>query len=99
VGLSTHLVQGADGALYGVSNSGGKYGLGVVFRLASYGELNEIHSFSGTEGGSSPYSALIQAQDGQLYGTARNGGLLGYGTVFPITFSRHLHAIYHFNWS
>lgn len=35
--------------------------------------------------GSFPFSALIQGRNGDLYGTALNGGANGFGTVFGVT--------------
>src|SRR5215471_16049138 len=44
-----------------------------------------LHTFKGTDG-KSPNAALIQATDGNLYGTTTGGGALGnFGTVFKIT--------------
>src|SRR5690242_17794681 len=39
----------------------------------------------GDEAGDGPNGALIQAKDGNFYGTASDGGRGGYGTVFRIT--------------
>ncbi|MGA7219204.1 MAG: choice-of-anchor tandem repeat GloVer-containing protein [Candidatus Sulfotelmatobacter sp.] len=46
--------------------------------------------------GSVPYSSLIQGIDGSLYGTAGNGGANGYGTVFKVTPTGTLSALYSF---
>src|SRR5258708_4929731 len=43
-----------------------------------------LHSFDGTDG-AGPYAGLIQATDGNLYGTTYQGGVSGAGTVFQIT--------------
>src|SRR5258708_37232303 len=43
-----------------------------------------LHSFNITDG-ADPHSSLIQASDGNLYGTTLYGGTVGYGTVFQIT--------------
>jgi uncharacterized repeat protein (TIGR03803 family) len=45
-----------------------------------------LHSFAGSAtDGSSPQAALLQASDGNFYGTTNQGGLNGFGTVFMIT--------------
>ena len=43
-----------------------------------------MKSFNGGAEGTSPNSALIQASDGNFYGSTRTGGA-GYGTVFQVT--------------
>jgi uncharacterized repeat protein (TIGR03803 family) len=43
-----------------------------------------LFSFDGTDG-SQPYTGLVQATDGNLYGTAPGGGANGAGTFFRIT--------------
>ena len=46
--------------------------------------LSLAYTFSGFDGGR-PTSALIQGDDGSLYGTTEYGGTNGYGTVFKMT--------------
>ena len=48
------------------------------------GTLTKLHSFQG-EGGVSPNGRLIQAIDGNFYGTTQSGGIGGLGTVFRMT--------------
>jgi MYXO-CTERM domain-containing protein len=44
----TELVEGGDGALYGVTRSGGPSGTGVVFRMARDGrQFSVLHAFDG----------------------------------------------------
>jgi len=43
-----------------------------------------IHSFIGGSDGAKPYGGLIQASDGNLYGTTQYGGPTDNGTVFKI---------------
>jgi uncharacterized repeat protein (TIGR03803 family) len=47
--------------------------------------LTNLHSFTGGVDGASPIARLIQAKDGNLYGTTTRGGTSGWGTVFKIT--------------
>ncbi|HXI71145.1 MAG TPA: choice-of-anchor tandem repeat GloVer-containing protein [Verrucomicrobiae bacterium] len=81
------LIQASDGNIYGTT-SGGLTNVsfyGTVFKLTTNGILTTLVSFDGTNG-AYPYAGLIQAQDGTLYGTTRNGGTNGdYGTVFKLT--------------
>jgi uncharacterized repeat protein (TIGR03803 family) len=92
------LVQGADGNLYGTTFEGGigdaQYcsgGCGTIFKIAHNGRLTTLHRFAGynTEG-SAPNAGLVQAKNGNFYGTTESGGTynvcaLGCGTVFEIT--------------
>ena len=77
------LIQGSDGNLYGVATSGGKSGMGTVFRLDLDGNLTTLYSFDG-QGGSNPYSRLLEQPQGTFYGTSALGGLNNLGVVFRI---------------
>jgi uncharacterized repeat protein (TIGR03803 family) len=90
------LLQATDGDFYGTTALGGlSFGLyGTVFKITPGGTLTTLHSFcaqSGCPDGYGPASGLIQATDGDLYGTASEGGANpapdGYtgGTVFRIS--------------
>jgi uncharacterized protein (TIGR03437 family) len=73
------LIQGSDGKLYGTTSGGGAHGNGTVFSITTAGEFTTLYSFSGIADGGQPYGALIQASDGNFYGTTR------VGTIFKIT--------------
>ncbi len=93
------LVQATDGNLYGTTTQGGasgQYGPGTVFKITPSGTLKTLHSFDGTDG-SVPYAGLVQATNGNLYGTTVEGGLYGYGTVFKITPSGTLKTLHSFD--
>jgi len=76
------LLQGTDGNLYGLANTGGSQSVGTVFEVSTNGVLQNFVSLTTTTG-DAPSSSLIQAQDGALYGVAAlNGG--GSGTVFRV---------------
>lgn len=84
------LIQGSDGNLYGttynggISSSGNAQGRGTVFRMTLDGATTILHAFTGGAGIAFPYSGLIQANDGHLYGTAYAGDLAGNGGIFRI---------------
>jgi uncharacterized repeat protein (TIGR03803 family) len=84
------LVQGTDGNLYGNTTGGGvesdpcPVGCGTVFKITPGGVLTTLHSFDSYDG-ESPYGTLVQATDGNFYGTTGAVGPGGYGTVFKIT--------------
>jgi uncharacterized repeat protein (TIGR03803 family) len=94
------LVQATDGNLYGTTYMGGAKGYGEVFKITLTGTFTLLHSFcsrSACADGSNPYAALIQATDGNLYGTTFGGGSSkGFGTVFKITPSGTLTTLHSF---
>jgi len=80
------LLLASNGSFYGVTNTGGAYGLGTVFKITAAGKLTTLHSFNSTEG-DVPTAGLIQATDGNFYGTTISGGAYGQGAAFEITAS------------
>src|SRR5260221_539791 len=93
------LVQGSDGNFYGTSLAGGDLslywgppgqfysivaGFGTVFKMTPEGVLTTLVKFDGSNG-SYPRAGLIQATDGNFYGTTSAGGDLDSGTVFKMT--------------
>ena len=55
-----------------------------------------LHSFNNTDGAHSR-AGLVQAINGDLYGTAYGGGADDYGTVFKITQNGHLTMLHSFD--
>jgi uncharacterized repeat protein (TIGR03803 family) len=99
------LIQGTDGALYGVAAGGANcypYGCGTVFKITTAGMLTTVVSFDGADG-NGPSGPLVQGADGNLYGTTGLGGISsncpstnGCGTVFKLTFNGKLTTLYNF---
>ena len=96
------LVQGSDGNFYGTTYSGGtNIYYGTVFRMTPSGGFTNLHFFNGADG-RSPAAWLVQGSDGNFYGTTYYGGYTnlnsgqGYGTVFRISPSGTLTALYSF---
>jgi uncharacterized repeat protein (TIGR03803 family) len=57
-----------------------------LFRISPSGSYTTLYSFVGSPNdGSTPVSGLVQGSDGNLYGTALDGGTHGDGTVFRIS--------------
>jgi uncharacterized repeat protein (TIGR03803 family) len=56
----------------------------IVFRITTNGALTTLASFN-PSGGYSPVGRLLQASDGNFYGTSLSSGAYGYGTVFQVT--------------
>ncbi len=84
------VIQGSDGNLYGTTANGGANGDGTVFEAnPNTGAETIVYSFAGgASDGANPYAGLIQASDGNFYGTTANGGINGDGTVFEISSGR-----------
>ena len=90
------LIEGSDGNFYGTTTVGGGAprgfcGCGTIFKLTPAGVFTTLHTFVQTDG--SEPNGIMQATDGNLYGTTHAGGVLnrlycqtrGCGTVFKIT--------------
>lgn len=93
----SNLIQASDGNFYGTTVQGGASDAGTVFRLTPSGVFTTLYSFTGGNDGAAPYAGLIQATDGNLYGTTRLlGGGGGNGTIFKITPAGVLTTLYAF---
>lgn len=72
---SGRLMQGTDGALYGVTANGGVHGNGTAFKITLGGNHTVLHSFGATPNdGIVPQDGLVQGPDGNLYGVTASGG-------------------------
>ncbi len=81
-----NLMQAADGNFYGVTQLGGTFGKGTLFRMTPSGVLTTLVNFSGSGGmGAFPKGGLFQRADGSFYGTTFSGGASDNGTVYKIT--------------
>ena len=79
------LVRDSAGNLYGVTNFGGAFNFGTVFKLNSANTETLLYSFSGTGGdGAVPGGGLVRDKSGNLYSTTNSGGGSYYGTVFKL---------------
>ena len=109
------LIQATDGNFYGATVDGGANcapsGCGAVVKITPSGTLTTLYSFcsqSGCRDGFMPLAGLVQATDGNFYGTTIYGGVnkkcpsfpgsppVGCGTVFKITASGALTTLYSF---
>ena len=100
----TALIQGTDGALYGVATTGGANAFGTLFRLGTAGgDYTVIYNFGSYSGDGGTPAALTQGADGALYGVTQSGVIvhpgsgisLSDGTVFRLTTDGSSYAILH----
>ena len=94
----TQLILGTDENLYGITEAGGANGLGTVFKLTLGGKLTTLYSFSVSPcgNGNGFCAPLVQANNGNFYGTTYNGGVNGAGAFFEITPSGTFTTLYNF---
>jgi uncharacterized repeat protein (TIGR03803 family) len=74
--------------------------VGTVFKITPGGTLTTIHSFciqQNCPDGFNPIAGLIQATNGNFYGTTSAGGAEGVGTVFEITPAGVLTTLHNFD--
>ncbi len=81
------LVQGTDGNFYGTTYYGGASNRGTIFRINSTGSFTDLYQFKGSlaNDGAYPEAALLQASDGNFYGTTYEGGSNNFGVIFRMT--------------
>lgn len=87
------LILGKDGNFYGTTDTGGSANYGMAYVITPSGAMTILHSFQdGSVANDAIFpTALIQAKNGNFYGTSLYGGStavypqLGDGTVFEMT--------------
>ena len=78
------LTGGSDGYFYGVTrDTAGGFRRGSIFRLSADGDYTPLHTLGRGDG--TDLSGLVEAPDGNFYGTTRLGGRYGSGAVFRVT--------------
>ena len=96
------VIGDSAGNLYGITQSGGSFNFGTVFKLDPNRQEVVLHSFSAGDG-LAPEGSLIWGKNGVRYGTTYDGGMLqggkcrhGCGTVFSIDKSGKETVVYAF---
>jgi uncharacterized repeat protein (TIGR03803 family) len=84
------LFQAANAKLYGVNEAGS------LFDLTLAGVPTNLYDFTFGNDGGVPSTALMQATDGNLYGTTSQYGTSGLGTIFRLTPTGSLTTLYEF---
>jgi uncharacterized repeat protein (TIGR03803 family) len=98
--LLSHRCAGA-GSQWGPlwDNLGWGNDFGTIFKLTPGGTFTTLYTFCpelGCPNGQEPYGGLALAGNGDLYGTAADGGANGSGTIFKITPGGVLTTLYSF---
>jgi len=80
------VVLDKEGNLYGTTQGGGRAQEGVVFKVTPSGEETVLHTFepNGKDGFLPLTSVILDSKD-NVYGTTREGGAIGVGTVYEVT--------------
>lgn len=91
------LLWATNGNLYGTTTAGGAHHYyGTIFKITLAGKLTTWHSFNYLEG-AYPYAGVIQAVDGNLYGTTEGGDAASAGTVFQLASSGAFTVLHSFD--
>jgi uncharacterized repeat protein (TIGR03803 family) len=94
---STRLIVDNAGNLYGVTQAGGIYTNGTVFKIDPSGHYTILYSFGADiRSAVNPTGRLTMDAAGNLYGTA-SGGFYGVGTVYKLDTNANLTVLYSFN--
>jgi uncharacterized repeat protein (TIGR03803 family) len=82
------LVDGGAGVFYGVTEEGGRFGNGTIFRVTTAGVIKTLVDFSDEDDaaapGAYPSAGLTLGADGNFYGTTRSSSN-DRGTIFRIS--------------
>ena len=87
-GPGARVTVDRSGNVYGMTPTGGTYGLGTIYKLhpdAGTWDFQVIHTFTGGADGSSGSAGRMLLRHGRLYGAATTGGTYGSGVVFELT--------------
>src|SRR5262249_8863874 len=91
------LLQSPDGNYLGTTSAGGTSNAGTIIRMTPSGVRNVLYSFNGSSDGATPAGELLQANDGNFYGTTVYGGTYNQGTVFRFAPDGTLTTVAHFD--
>jgi uncharacterized repeat protein (TIGR03803 family) len=92
------LVEGADGQLYGTTNSGGPRGYGIVFKMRRHGGSPQmLYNFGRKGRNGTALKALTKGPDGRFYGVIEADRADNpRGLVYRIDAAGHYEVVYSF---
>jgi len=78
------VYQASNGNLYGMTQSGGAFGNGTLYKFEiATSTFTILHSFNSSDGLPN-WERVIESSNGKLYGSTRSGGTTGVGTLFEL---------------
>src|SRR5260370_2264419 len=88
-GPGARVTVDASGNVYGMTPTGGAYGLGTIYKIHQEHNgawnLKVIHAFTGGADGATGSAGRMILRRGHLFGAATAGGTYGSGVVFELT--------------
>jgi uncharacterized repeat protein (TIGR03803 family) len=78
------IIFASDGQFYGAAQNGGAHGQGMVYRMDKAGNVTPVWQLGGPGDPGQPMAAPREGADGRLYGTSRQGGEFGRGTIYSV---------------
>jgi uncharacterized repeat protein (TIGR03803 family) len=93
------VALGFDGNLYGTTQGGGKHAAGTVFKVTPLGTLTTLWTFANGTDDSVPIFALLQAQDGNLYGVSLAQYNGQYGAFYKVSSSGVFSVLHDFTFT
>jgi uncharacterized repeat protein (TIGR03803 family) len=82
------LLIDSNGNLYGTTFNGGANGEGSIFEYnTTSSTFTSLYSFNNPADGTvtaEPYAGLVMDGSGNLWGTTKNGGNMGHGSIFEL---------------
>src|SRR5215813_5578356 len=87
-GPGARVTVDRNGNVYGMTPTGGTYGVGTIYRLHPHAggyTFQVIHTFTGGNDGATGSAGRMLLQNGRLFGAATAGGIYGSGVAFELT--------------
>ena len=86
----------SSGNLYGTTDNGGVNSAGTVWKYSSTGVYTDVHDFGVGLDGQNPTGSITADSNGNLFGTAGNGGATGNGMVWEMSSTGTFSDLYDF---
>jgi uncharacterized repeat protein (TIGR03803 family) len=86
------MINGPDGAMYGLCALGGANGGGTIFKIDPATDIYTDEFDFVTANGSNAYGTLMVASDGKMYGMSHAGGANNVGVIFSYEPATHTYT-------